>query len=756
MRPLSPSDPSQIAGHRLLALLGSGGMGAVYLGADPEGGLVAVKVIRPERADDPGFRGRFRREVAAARRVSSRWTVPVLDADTEAAAPWLITAFVPGPSLAEALAAHGPLPERSLRGLGAVLAEALAAAHATGLVHRDVKPANVLLALDGPRLIDFGIARAEDGSRLTATGVVVGSPGYLSPEQAQPGRGPVGPYSDVFSLGCVLAVAATGRRPFGSGPLPALLYRTVHDAADLDGVPEELRPLIEGCLAKEPSQRPPLDIVREALTRGEPADPWWPEPVTRLVTERAAALRGLGAVPAREAGRGEDPPGGGRSGARPGRGDRSPGARVTRRRLLAAGGATVGVAAAGGSFALWSALSGGSDTPPADGGGDEPPPRYTLALHADLSGERAATGRAEENGARLAVERLNARERPPFTMEFLARDDGGDPALAERVARELTADETVLAVIGTTTEDTCAVAAPVYSDALLALLSVSVGPAGATPVEHESYLATRPGDGDLMIAAVSYLTDPVDARRVHLLHDEAAGAWSRALIQGMREAYSGAPGVTVAVHTLAAGARDLGPPVAGLLADGPDAVVFGGRDPGRAALLARALGEAGFGGARLGFEPVIDAAFPEGAGEAAEGWVVAASFTDATAEPRARAFADAYRARFGEDPPYHAAEAYDTAHLVARALEELPGGEVRRLSLTRRLPLVSHQGVSKTFAFYPETAGARLEGALFLYQVEGGAFRYLGAADSVTGAAGVAGVTGAAGVAGVTGVTAPG
>ncbi|WP_078900054.1 serine/threonine-protein kinase [Streptomyces sp. SBT349] len=298
-RPLGPSDPSHLAGHRLLGLLGSGGMGTVYLARSPENALVALKVVRAGYADDPHFRARFRREVGGARRVTSWWVLPVVAADTEAAVPWLATSYVPGPSLAESVDAHGPLPERAVRVLGALLAEALASVHATGLVHRDVKPGNVLLALDGPRLIDFGIARALDDTTITSTGMVVGTPGYLSPEQVGSGADrPVGPPSDVFSLGCVLVHAAAGHGPFGDD-----LYATAHEEPDLGGVPDGLRPLLAACLAKDPAQRPDTAAVRRGLS-GEPAGDWLPEPVVRVIEERSGAALALPPVDATEAGAG--------------------------------------------------------------------------------------------------------------------------------------------------------------------------------------------------------------------------------------------------------------------------------------------------------------------------------------------------------------------------------------------------------------------------------------------------------------------
>ncbi|RMI27532.1 serine/threonine-protein kinase, partial [Streptomyces triticirhizae] len=308
MRPATPNDPAWVARYRILGRLGSGGMGTVLLGRGPDGALLAIKVIRAEYADDPAFRRRFRREVAVARQVTSPWAVPVVDADAEAPSPWLATPFVPGPALDETVATAGPLPETSVRVLGARLAEALTAVHAAGLVHRDVKPGNVLLAHDGPRLIDFGIARALDETALTATGSILGSPGYLSPEQA---RGlPVGPASDVFSLGCVLAFAASGQRPFGTGPVPALLYRAVHDEPDLSAVPETLRPLLAWCLAKPVSARPTVPELRAAWgdSGAEAGAGWLPGPVVGLIAERSARMLQLPPVEATAPGEARERP----------------------------------------------------------------------------------------------------------------------------------------------------------------------------------------------------------------------------------------------------------------------------------------------------------------------------------------------------------------------------------------------------------------------------------------------------------------
>jgi protein kinase-like protein len=276
---LKPGDPRRIGPYWLEARLGAGGMGRVYLARSPGGRKVAVKAIRAELAESADFRARFAREVSAARTVSGIFTVPVVDADLDGPVPWLATAYQPGPSLAEAVTGSGPLPVSSVLSLAAGLAEGLAAIHAAGVIHRDLKPSNVILAEDGPRLIDFGISRAVEATALTHTGMVVGTPGFMSPEQAE-GRD-VGRPSDVFSLGAVLAFAATGRGPFGEGSTAALIYRVVYAEPETAGLPEQIRPLIERCLAKDPQHRPTAaDLLAELSTEpgrapaaGRPAGP---------------------------------------------------------------------------------------------------------------------------------------------------------------------------------------------------------------------------------------------------------------------------------------------------------------------------------------------------------------------------------------------------------------------------------------------------------------------------------------------------
>ncbi|MFI2431187.1 serine/threonine-protein kinase [Streptomyces sp. NPDC018693] len=286
MEKLAPGDPQRMGGYRLLGRLGAGGMGQVYLARSDRGRTVAVKLVRPELAARDEFRARFRQEVRAAQRVGGYWTAPVVDADTEAAVPWVATGYVAGPSLRQVVDHdHGPLPERSVRILAAGLAHALTNIHAAGIVHRDLKPSNVMVTIEGPRVIDFGVAGALE--TLPGTRAVTGSPGsagFMAPEQVRGGR--VTPAGDVFSLGSVLAYAATGTPPFGSasadGGAHALMFRIAEEEPDLTGLPEGIADLVRACLRKDPAARPSLAWILEhtgaedTVFEGRSRDPWLP------------------------------------------------------------------------------------------------------------------------------------------------------------------------------------------------------------------------------------------------------------------------------------------------------------------------------------------------------------------------------------------------------------------------------------------------------------------------------------------------
>ncbi|MFE5239293.1 MULTISPECIES: serine/threonine-protein kinase [unclassified Streptomyces] len=299
--PLREDSPRHIGPYTVLARLGAGGMGEVFLGlreysGEPGGhpAPVAVKTVRRDVAQDPGFRQRFRRETEVARSVTGPALAPVLDADADADVPWLATGYVAGPTLSAAVRRSGALDEEEVRKLGAELARALETVHAAGVVHRDVKPGNVLLAADGPRLIDFGIARGAGATPLTTTSRMIGSPAFMSPEHVA-GSGRVAPTSDVFCLASVLCFAATGRDPFGDGPVAAVLYRVKYVEADLDGVPDALRAVLQDCLVADPAARPtPADLAARLAPEGSVR---WPDPVAAHIGEyerELASVRALG------------------------------------------------------------------------------------------------------------------------------------------------------------------------------------------------------------------------------------------------------------------------------------------------------------------------------------------------------------------------------------------------------------------------------------------------------------------------------
>ncbi|GHC63955.1 protein kinase domain-containing protein [Streptomyces flavofungini] len=268
----------EVGGYRLVVRLGAGGMGQVHLARSASGRPVAVKTVHPHLAAEPEFRERFRRETAAARAVTGPYTAAVLDADPDAAQPWLATEFCAGPVLTGAVSAHGPLTAADLAALGASLAEALTAVHAAGLVHRDLKPSNVVVTRDGPKVLDFGIAKSAADDSLTATDEAIGSPGFIAPEQLARGADDArpGPPADVFALGALLALAVTGRAPFGADGAARVLYRTLHEAPDLDGVPDpDLRAFLARCLTRDPADRPTVRQVLDWCAGRAEGTPWW-------------------------------------------------------------------------------------------------------------------------------------------------------------------------------------------------------------------------------------------------------------------------------------------------------------------------------------------------------------------------------------------------------------------------------------------------------------------------------------------------
>ena len=284
--PLENTDPERIGRYRLIGRLGAGGMGQVFFGRSAAGRAVAIKRIHPHLAADASFRQRFAREVTAARQVSGAFTAPVIDAGPDDEVPWLVTSYVPSLPLDEAVQAHGPLPEASVRVLAAGLAEALVEIHRVGLIHRDLKPGNVLLSEDGPRVIDFGIARATDGTAATQS--IIGTPGFMSPEQVQGEN--LTAASDLFAYGAVLAFAAAGTGPFGEGNMPTMVMRIISREPDLSAVPESLRHLVAACLSKDPQGRPGPGEILDYLGDVHAGTSWLPPAVMAGVGEQVAKV----------------------------------------------------------------------------------------------------------------------------------------------------------------------------------------------------------------------------------------------------------------------------------------------------------------------------------------------------------------------------------------------------------------------------------------------------------------------------------
>ncbi|MGW9449910.1 protein kinase domain-containing protein [Streptomyces sp. NPDC055632] len=367
LSPLTHDDPASVAAYRLLARLGSGGMGTVYLACTPGGRTVALKTVHARLAADPAFRGRFRLETDAARIIGARHGAAVVDADPLAETPWLATEYVLGPPLDDAVALGGPFPEPTVRALGAALAGALAQLHSSDVVHRDLKPSNVLVTAYGPKVIDFGIARAAGDDHLTRTGAAAGTPAFMSPEQAS-GREHT-PAGDVFALAGVLVFAATGRGPFGTGSPADLLYRVRYAEPDLTGVPEALLPLLTACLAKDPAARPTTAVLVEHLHdgHGEFAD-HLPPLVLADIGRRATDvwLHAPHRLPAPQ----------GAAAA-----ETAPATPLSRRRLFSVGGAALlGAAGAGGGLWAW---RGARDGGAPDGGGSSGPTAVPAPTGAD-------------------------------------------------------------------------------------------------------------------------------------------------------------------------------------------------------------------------------------------------------------------------------------------------------------------------------------------------------------------------------------
>ncbi|MCA1275246.1 ABC transporter substrate-binding protein, partial [Streptomyces sp. 7G] len=544
---------------------------------------------------------------------------------------------------------------------------------------------------------------------------------------------PTGPAGDVFSLGCLLAYAATGRPPFGSGAVDAVLYRTVHDAPDLGGVEDPvLRALLERCLAKDPGERPAaadLDtLIAEDLPAGATAD-WLPEDVVRIIADRAAALLALPAIDATVAVAEE-----------PGPPQPAPGRR--RFLLIAAGGA---LALGGGAFAAVRLT--GDEAEGAGGDGAPGGRRLIIGVHADLTGPLSAAGRAQERGVRLAVDRFNSLDDQPFRLAVKVLDDQGDPARSARVAEEFAHDPEVVAVIGPTSDESAGAALSAYDEAVMPVLTVSAFQIAFPRRANASFFQAAPSYASLAVPIVNRLLLRPDVERLGVLIDRAGG---QAAYQSGYSANLLTPSLTTGTthpRVVPAGTTVFDPVITDLLAHRSDALFYAGDATG-AARVARILADLSFAGPRMAQHAVMGTEFLEQAGAAADGWEFVAPFIDANA-PAAAMFAAAHRKRFGGAPAAWSAEAYDVAGLVARELAGLaeaaaktatpagkeasasvtPSGHGRptRSALTAAIAGARYEGVSRSYAFDKERQQLVSREA-HLYRVEDGRLRYLGPA----------------------------
>ncbi|MDT0441376.1 bifunctional serine/threonine-protein kinase/ABC transporter substrate-binding protein [Streptomyces johnsoniae] len=699
---LEAGDPERVGRYQVLARLGSGGMGRVFLARSPGGRPVAVKVVRAELAEDPQFRGRFAREVAAARCVNGFFTAGVVDADPEGTPPWLATAYVPGLPLNDAVTAHGPWPEASVRALGGALAEALEAIHAAGVVHRDLKPSNVLLAGDGPRVIDFGISLAITGTSLTQTGAIVGTPGFIAPEQLR-GAG-AGPASDVFALGAVLVYAVTGTGPFGSGLAHEVNFRAAYEPADLTRMPDGgLRELVGRCLEKDPERRPGVAELVERLgddAGGLAALDWLPEAVAGSVRTRT-----------------DTPP--------PARGP-------SRRRALAIAGGVAGVAGLGAlTYALTTSGGGDGGGGGSDGGGDSAtnggdtygdgssgePTTVRIAVQGPLTGENADVGRDMLASVQLAADLANeSGDHPGLRFEVFAADDQGTADAATAAARAAIDDGRVLAVVGPAYSGTAQAAGPLYSAAGLAAVSPLVtSPEFAGQRDFATFLRGVPNDRQAGAAIGSFL-----AGSAAVVIDDASAPGREladAVVERLREAGSyarrSAPFEDAAQYVVEATV---------------DAVAFCG-SLDQAGELAVALRDKGYTGDLVGGEGLMGRRFLSAWQDASEGWYLVSHRFDSSVSEEGRRFAQLFEEANGRRPGHYSARTFDVAALIIEAVAGA-GREADREAAFEAVAGHRLEGVTGLIAF--DSDGDYAGDGPQLFQVQNGEFAPLGPVEDHT------------------------
>ncbi|GAA2093791.1 bifunctional serine/threonine-protein kinase/ABC transporter substrate-binding protein [Actinomadura alba] len=734
-QPLLPGDPARLGDYELIGRLGEGGQGVVFLGRGPDGQEVAVKLLLAQLTGDAGARSRFVRELAVAERVAGFCTAQVLDADVAGDQPYIVSEYVPGASLKDVVQRDGPRTGSALVRLAIGTATALAAIHQAGIVHRDFKPPNVLMGPDGPRVIDFGVARALDTSAVTMTSQVVGTPAYMAPEQLA--GGPVAAATDMFAWASTMVFAATGDAPFGSDTIPAVMHRIINLNPDLSVLPEPLRELVAACLNKDPARRPTAHAVLLRLLGGvdqpSPAAASGIEPAlsrgANVATTTTDPRMGPPPVP---------PPYRPQSGTtvptRPG-GDlpaglpRPPRPSSSSRRsvLLKVGAPVAAVVTIVAAVAGYAVLR--DDESPAAAGAAQ----VRIGFAGALTGEYADTVRPMLNGAQLAVNEYN-QTGPKVTAVLVTADTGGTAERTPEAARKLVADG-VVGVVGPPFSGEAEVAAPVFEQSKVPSISTAATGRALSTKGLSFWHRLVPSEEQVARSAAEFVHRTAKPKRVFVADDEQRYTQDIAddVAGSLRER-----GVRVTQGRLPERDTDLSALVGRIRASDADVVFYGGGY----APAARLVKQARAAGVKARFalsDAALAADFVSAAGRGnAEGTVFACSCFDASqsTEQATQSFRDRYRARFGSLPGYFTAEGYDAATAFLQAVKaggaggQGTAGEGTGAAINRYLGTVRFAGVSRPVGF--TATGDPATGAVYAYLVKGGRIELRGDAATAT------------------------
>ncbi|MBA9007405.1 bifunctional serine/threonine-protein kinase/ABC transporter substrate-binding protein [Thermomonospora cellulosilytica] len=699
--PLRPGDPPRLGEYELVGRLGEGGQGTVFLGRDAQGRRAAVKLLHARLSGDARARGRFIRELEVARRVSGFCTAQVLDADIAGDTPYFVSEYVPGPSLKEQVAAGGPLDAQSLVRLAIGTATALAAVHRAGIVHRDFKPGNVLMGPDGPRVIDFGIARALDSGAVTMTSQVVGTPAFMAPEQVAGGA--IGPQADLFAWAATMLFAATGRAPFGDDSIPAVMHRILYAEPDLSALPPALTGIVAGCLAKDPARRPGSDAVLMGLLGQVGAAPrtGGPDLLARAATLATGTLPPVA-----------PPPG-------PLPWPVKPAARPPMRwRVvlpLLAGAMTAVVAAGVTAFVVLNDRAGK--------GGSNAPASVQVAFLGATTGGFKALGGHMRDGAEVAVDQYNAG-RPATRIELVDYDTAGEAGTALARARQLAADDRVVGVIGPLFSADASLAGP-YLEANRVPM-VSPGATGQEPAGGQGYLRlVVPPIKVSLTGLAQTMVREERPRHVVVVGDDQG--WTRPFADHVALALQGR-GVRVTRDIVIGWTdRDLRAEVERIKDADPDAVFY----PGLFDAAARLIEQARAAGVRAPFylsDASLTEQFVTDAGrEQAEGTVLFCSCTDPAAHTTGpvRSFRDLFRSAFGREAGLYTVEGYDAALALVSAVK---AGHTTREAIHRHLGTMNAAGLGQRLRFRPD--GHLERAVVHVFQVRGGEIVQIGTSET--------------------------